>query len=311
MNRRRRIKRITRRRQRSRQIKRILFAVSVVVIVGVGACTKRAEYQRESARVSAETKVAEKVQDQAVKEKPLDEKEIRRLLAGEAFGKELRMLYNEDRRIGEIIRNRDSYPDVLIETLVKYPETLEYVLGYPERRQQKSAIDLSGELKKGSIPLFIQWDGRWGYQSYGDSMIGISGCGPTCLSMVVTGLTGDWQWNPARMAQYSEQNGYLVTGMGTSWELMGAGAEEFGLTVNRLPLSGEMISRELDNGHPVICSMKPGDFTYTGHFIVLTGMDKSGRVLLNDPNSRTRSERSWEMNRILEQLKSAWAYSVG
>lgn len=300
---------MNRKRKRNRRVKRILIAVSVVVIVGIGACTKRAEYQKESARASAETRVDGK--NHVREEKPADEQEIRRLLAQEEFGRELEKLYNGDKRVGEIVRNRNRYPDNLIEMLVKYPETLEYVLGYPQRGEQETAIDLSGELERGGIPLFIQWDKRWGYQSYGDNMIGISGCGPTCLSMVVTGLTGNKQWNPARMAQYSEQNGYWVEGTGTSWELMGMGAEQLGLTVNRLPLSDEMICRELYNGHPVICSVKPGDFTYTGHFIVLTGIDKTGGVLVNDPNSRIRSKKSWEMDRILKQLKSAWAYSVG
>lgn len=300
--------RIIRRRGRSRKIKRILFITSMVVIVGIGACTKRAEYQKESARASTETR---KEMPDAVSEKEqTEEREIRRLLIQDEFGKDLEKFYNKDRRVGKIVRHRDHYPDKLIETLIKYPETLEYVLGYPEREREKKEIDVSKEVKKGDIPLFIQWDKRWGYRSYGDSMIGIAGCGPTCLSMVVTGLTGNTQWDPARMAEYSEQNGYWVQGTGTGWDLMSAGAGRFGLTVTRIPLSGQAIYRELCNGHPVICSMKPGDFTYTGHFIVLTGLDRSGKVLLNDPNSRIRSEKSWEMNRIQEQIKSAWAYRV-
>lgn len=298
--------------ERNRRIKRALLVVGVLVIAGVGACTKRAEYQEESVQASVEIKRERKnsEEDSTEEEKQLDDREIRRLLAQDEFGPQLEKLYDREMRVGEIIQNRQNYPDRLVETLVKYPETLDYVLGYPKWKRQDIAIDISGEVKKGSIPLFIQWDERWGYRSYGDSMIGITGCGPTCLSMVVTGLTGNTQWNPARMAQYSERNGYWVKGTGTGWELMSAGAEEFGLTVSRLSLSKEMIYRELMNGHPVICSMKPGDFTYTGHFIVLTGIDEDGRVLVNDPNSRINSERTWEIGRIQKQVKSAWGYSV-
>lgn len=305
-------RRIYLKRERNRKIKRGIFVISVIVIAGVGACTKRAEYQEESVRVSAEIREGRNnnATNHAGEEKEPDEQEIRRLLAKDEFGQELEKLYCREKRVGEIIRNRKSYPDKLIETLIKYPETIEYVLGYPHRGDSDELINISDEVQKGSIPLFIQWDKRWGYRSYGDSMIGITGCGPTCLSMVVTGLTGNKQWNPAKMAQYSERNGYWVKGTGTGWELMGAGAEQFGLTVSRVPLSGGTIYRELMNGHPVICSMKPGDFTYTGHFIVLTGIDQEGKVLLNDPNSRVRSEKTWEMERIQEQIKSAWAYSV-
>ena len=36
----------------------------------------------------------------------------------------------------------------------------------------------------GSVPLFLQWDERWGYRSYGGDFLAVTGCGPTALSMV-------------------------------------------------------------------------------------------------------------------------------
>lgn len=41
----------------------------------------------------------------------------------------------------------------------------------------------------GEIPALIQWDERWGYAPYGsETIIAVSGCGPTALSMVISGL---------------------------------------------------------------------------------------------------------------------------
>lgn len=56
--------------------------------------------------------------------------------------------------------------------------------------------------------------------------------------------------------------------------------------------------------------MKPGDFTTTGHFIVLTGLTDDGKLMINDPNSITRSEKRWDIDTIVGQAKSAWTYTV-
>ena len=53
--------------------------------------------------------------------------------------------------------------------------------------------------------------------------------------------------------------------------------------------------------------MKPGDFTYTGHFIVLAGT-KGDKIIVNDPNSKINSKKRWKMNKLLSQMKAAWSY---
>ena len=55
--------------------------------------------------------------------------------------------------------------------------------------------------------------------------------------------------------------------------------------------------------------MKPGDFTETGHFIVLRGITQDGKLLVNDPNNISRSEKEWDMDTVLKQIKAAWSYS--
>lgn len=55
-------------------------------------------------------------------------------------------------------------------------------------------------------------------------IIGLSGCGPTCLSMVLLALTEDEEATPYEVARFSEENGYYVEGSGTAWSLMTEGA---------------------------------------------------------------------------------------
>lgn len=67
----------------------------------------------------------------------------------------------------EKIRTSDEYPEILVETAEKCPQTLDYVYNYPELKDKRFDIDLSSDAQSGTVPLFIQWDERWGYAPYG------------------------------------------------------------------------------------------------------------------------------------------------
>ena len=178
-----------------------------------------------------------------------------------------------------------------------------------QKKKDDAPAENIGDITSGEIPLLLQWDERWGYAQYGDNMIAINGCGPTVVAMVAAGLTGDNTITPYRVAQYAEERGYYTGESGTSWELMTAGAEHFGVQGQELGLSENGILSELESGHPVICSMRPGDFTTTGHFIVLTGVE-DGKIRVNDPNSRRRSETLWDYDTLEYQINNLWAFST-
>ncbi len=206
----------------------------------------------------------------------------------------------------EILEHYEDYPEVYLAALANNPEMLEYVKGYLDQ-QDTSDAKLTKKEKKEDFPLFIQWDKRWGYHSYGTSSIGISGCGPTCLSMVIYGLTNNELATPDKVARYSQEQGYYIEGTGTSWDLMTEGASSFGVTGTELLLEENAMKRELDAGHPIICAMREGDFTAAGHFIMIRGYDKKG-FIVNDPNSRARSEKQWTYEELNGQIKNLWSY---
>ena len=64
----------------------------------------------------------------------------------------------------------------------------------------------------------------------------------------------------------------------------------------------------LNQGGLLIASMGPGDFTDSGHFIVLYGCNDSG-FLVNDPNSRIRSSQTWSFSSLSGQTVSLWGFS--
>lgn len=128
--------------------------------------------------------------------------------------------------------------------------------GYPQHKHDTPA-DTVGEVTKGEFPLLMQWDMRWGYANYGDGLMALNGCGPTALSMVICGLTGDDTITPYTVAQYADSQGLYVDGVGTSWDLMRTGAEHFGLTAKELPLDEGVVTRALKMASPSFAASAP------------------------------------------------------
>lgn len=198
-----------------------------------------------------------------------------------------------------------EWPEELLELLEKNPEAQEFVLNYPIRKDLNPEIDLTEYLNGNDVPLLLQWDERWGYSQYAGELMGLSGCGPTCLSMVCLYLLDDASYTPRYIAQFATENGYSVSGNGSSWTLISEGGEKLGLDVTEIPLDENRIIRNLEVGNPIICVMGPGFFTSTGHFIVLTEYE-DGYVKVNDPNSPNRSEQTWKLTEVMEQIRNLW-----
>lgn len=215
-------------------------------------------------------------------------------------------------KVNKILRNIDLYPMSLIDLASKNEETIDFVADYPKYSEKVNTENKSikKDYVKGEIPLFIQWDKRWGYDKYGSEFMAINGCGPTSLAMVVVGLTENTEVNPKVVAEYSRDNGYLVNGVGSSWSLMTEGSKNFGVLGTEIPLSENTIISKLKNGQPIIASMGPGEFTTQGHYIVLTGVDDNGRIVVNDSNSKLRSEKTWDIDVFMRETKNLWVFKL-
>ena len=198
------------------------------------------------------------------------------------------------------------YPESMTDLLERNPETEVFVFGYPFR--QPADPDLSA-FSREEVPLFLQWDPQWGYEIYGSDVIGITGCGPTCLAMAGYYLTGEDFWSPDQVAAYALEAGYYVSGQGSAWTLMSEGAVDLGLRAEELPLDEERICQALEAGNPVILAMGPGDFTSAGHFILLSGLE-DGLFQVRDPNSILRSYTLWSYETLKPQIRNIWEISL-
>ena len=199
-----------------------------------------------------------------------------------------------------------EYPKSLIALFERNPETEGFVLNYPFRKDR--APDLHSYSRE-EVPLFLQWDPAWGYEKYGSDFLAVTGCGPTCLAMAGWYLTGDDAMTPDAVAKFAQKGGYYEKGYGSSWTLISKGGPELGLEVKELPLVKKKIDTALEEGKPVILALGPGDFTTTGHYIVLVGLEEEG-YRLNDPNSRVNSEKLWTYNQLEGQIRNIWSVGI-
>lgn len=106
--------------------------------------------------------------------------------------------------------SQNDWPDYLLELVNKNPETKEFVLNYPLEKDKEYEIDLSEYKNCSSVPLLMQWDERWGYKEYAGELMGISGCGPTCLSMVAIYLLNDTTLTPEYIAIFQRRVGIVL-----------------------------------------------------------------------------------------------------
>jgi hypothetical protein len=270
----------------------ILLSKGVVSLIG-----------GEEAVVAENTKETESVEQSTQSEKNEEEERLN-LLVDESRQEEL---------LEKILENEEEYPERLINLAKTKPETRQFVYNYLTNAQEVISSDSPNQItyyyEAGTIPLFQQWDERWGYYTYGDDFLALTGCGPTCLAMVYVGLTGDTSQNPYTVSQMSELNGYYVSGTGSSWDLMAKGCENLGLVAKNISLDETLINAELDAGRPVIASMGPGDFTTSGHFIVLVDYTDEGYEI-RDPDNITRSRQKWTYERISSQIKNLWSFTT-
>lgn len=289
MKQKKKVRHSNRRRQQVRRQLLLIGCVIFIAICAIGSCQvhKKRSEAKEAAKIEQQKK-EEKKKKKKTEKKETPEEHLERVRAKAISA---------------------GYPNGVIELLDKNPETVDFVENYPKKKDSKPAETIGDSLQPGSIPLLLQWDERWGYSTYGTSIIAISGCGPTCMAMVASGLNQDPSITPAKVASFGTQHSYVDEENNTYWSFMREAGASWNLSCYEGLLNETQVSAELSTGHPIICSVGPGNFTQIGHFIVLTGYE-NGNVTVNDPFSKANSETLWNFSQIKDQIRAMWVYSL-
>ena len=155
---------------------------------------------------------------------------------------------------------------------------------------------------------FLQNDPKWASHDYSakgeKKTIASSGCGPTCMAMVVASLEKP-SIKPTDTADWSKSQGYKYKNQGTAYAYFAAAGKKYGITVKQL--NGASVyhnkkaavhseaKKALEAGDWLIACMGPGNWTSGGHY-VLAFLLEDGKVYINDPASKaaTRTVSTWD-----------------
>lgn len=287
-------KKRTRQSRRRQQIRRqLLMALIIIIAVVCAAVSCHIQETRHKAEAKAAVTTGQQKSAKGKKEKVKVKVETPK---------------QKLKRV-ELTAKQKGYPDSVVGLLGKNKETVNFVENYEEKKDVPAVDNIGESYVEGRIPQLLQWDERWGYASYGTSIVAVSGCGPTCMAMVAAGLNKDPSITPAKVAVYGTENHYVDEDNNTYWAFMQEAGSNWNLSSYEGVLTEEQVGAELAAGHPIICSVGPGDFTQNGHFIVLTGYE-NGVVKVNDPFSQKNSEAAWAFKDIADQIKAMWVYSL-
>ncbi len=168
--------------------------------------------------------------------------------------------------------------------------------------------DLAGA---GEIPLFMQWDTRWGYMEYIGGPMGTKGCCPTCLSMLYAGFSGRCDMSPYIVSRLATESGLCDSEGGTYGEFVGHFAQLVGLDYAEV-LDFDTACAYLNDGWALVCNLGEGEFTDVGHYVLVTGwVDDEGSVRVNDPYNSTVDAQVWPLATIYFECNSAYAVRAG
>ena len=155
------------------------------------------------------------------------------------------------------------------------------------------------------IPLLYQYDYNKTVCIWeGDSKsVATSGCGAASASMVIAYVHKNYDQTPYTLFYRAADNGWY-RGDGLDYDAIRSLLSSNGVDSRLMGVSSDGIISALRENRPIIIKMGPGTFTDDGHYIVLRGLDEDGKVLVNDPNSSSRSQRSYSAQQIARECKS-------
>ena len=159
-----------------------------------------------------------------------------RVAAGvsESLTKQFTPVLDQNKKLSWIAAHADEYADArLCQLALREDSAIDFVAGLPKAKATGKKYGDGNE--KGSYPLLYDWDARWGYVKYADSVMGVTGSGPTSLSMAYMGLTGKTDQTPNALAELSTEGKYTDKGSGTKKEFFTKVGAQVGRTRTSRP----------------------------------------------------------------------------
>lgn len=160
--------------------------------------------------------------------------------------------------------------------------------------------------KAGEIPSLYQSDESWGSLPYGQATIGAAGSAPTALAMAYVAATGDTEKTPADFARWATEHDLTASGEDTVKAYLLGAAGSFGLSLSAIETDEHSLRRAIVSNIPVLIVTEPGTFQPVTSVVVLDDIDRDSRIVLHDPTSAMRTNKSWAFDDVAEAAIAAY-----
>lgn len=171
--------------------------------------------------------------------------------------------------------------------------------------------DLKIKIGDRKIKYLSQLDANWANIIYDhNATIGDEGCGPTSLAMAINILKGE-NLTPPDIAKIAAKKGQHCKAGGSYWSIAPTICKEFDIPC-QMSHNLQDIKNALLDGKVVMVIMGKGNFTNSGHFMLLRQyLPDTDEVLILDPASSKRTQKSWDINLIDRQAKQHTYWILG
>lgn len=206
----------------------------------------------------------------------------------------------------------ESLAAKLLKLAAENPDARKYVAEFCDSYPGEKAGALTkDDMVEQGVPLYMQWDQRWGYMQYLDGPMGTKGCCPTCLSMVHSAFNQTTLMSPYFVALLAAESGYCDPENGTYGEFVEYFAQHVGFDYAEVDVTAvDGAANALNNDWVLVCNLAPGDFTDVGHYVLITGWADDGTVHVNDPYTTANNEQSWPLATVVFECNSMYALRV-
>lgn len=164
----------------------------------------------------------------------------------------------------------------------------------------------ASQWKAGEIPSLYQSDPAWGSLAYGQTTMANAGGAPTALAMAYVAVTGRDDKTPADFAQWGTEHDLTASGADTVQAFLTKAAADFGLALNAIDADDHSLRRAIVSNIPVLIVTEPDTFSPVASVVVLDDIDRDSRIVLHDPTSAARTNKSWAFNDITDAAIAAY-----
>ncbi len=210
-----------------------------------------------------------------------------------------------NKQLAAIAKNASHYAnEKIIELALNEPAATSFVAAIPTADKKSQAY--SDAITKGGVPALYTYDKRWGFVDYAGMPLGVTGSGPTCLSMAFMALTGSAEQTPATIAKFATDNGFATGDTYTDPKLFTSEKlADVKLSGQAKETSADNITSALKKGGFVIGLTKKDSLSAQPHYLIIAAVNADGTLTVYDPLSSSVSSRPWAMSTITNSLEGS------